>query len=97
MQALLNIDTTTHSFSFEELASDSGYVVPEPGSLASRKMPTKTEVMFRSWLIIQGLCLTHLSAQPSHVRLLFGRVWSILLTAKLAIDTARDSNKAAEK
>lgn len=95
-QALMNIDTMA-PFSFEELASDSGYVVPEPASLVSRSTSAKTEVMFRSWLLIRGLCLTRFSTQPSHIRPLYGKVWNILLTAKLAIETLRDPNKAAGK
>ncbi len=96
-QALINVDISTETFSFEELASDSGYVVPEPASLVFRKVTAKTGVMFRSWLMIRELCLARLSAPQYRVRPMFGKVWTMILTAKLAIETARDSIKAAEK
>ena len=47
--------------------------------------------------MIRGLCLARLSTQQSRIHPMPGKVWTILLTAKLAIDTARDSTKAAEK
>jgi hypothetical protein len=78
--ALANVDTSETNFAFGKLASDSGYVVPEPALLVGAQATGKSNAMFQSWLVFRQICMLRLATRSSLAQPKHGNAWKALLT-----------------
>ena len=95
-EALVNVDTSRNRFIFEQLSSDTGYVVPEPAFMVSTQKEQKSVAMFRSWLkyrpiLLYRLCCPNSTAQPKH-----NPAWSAVLTPEFVATNSRAKPNAVE-
>ena len=95
-EALVNVDTSHNRFIFEQLSSDTGYVVPEPAFMVSTQKEQKSVAMFCSWLkyrpiLLYRLCCPNSTAQPKH-----NPAWSAVLTPEFVATNSRAKPNAVE-
>lgn len=91
-EALSNVDTSSDRFVFEQVPSDSAYVVPEPAFMVSTKVAEKSMAMFRSWLKYRPILILRISSRSSLAQPKHGVAWSALLAAEYAEHTAKDKS-----